>query len=191
MITHPSPTRAETSDVANAIFDGTDAVMLSAETATGAYPLEAVEVMGRIAQEAEAFPSWRLPLEAKAASVDSSAAIGRAACQIAEADANVKAIVAFTISGYTARLISKERPRVPVFALTPHETVYRRLTLLWGVTPLLCDYVEDVEGMIAEVERTGEQTGIIAPGSDIVIVGSLPVPAHGPTNFLKLHRIGG
>lgn len=183
MIEHPRPTRAEASDVANAIFDGTDAVMLSGETAVGKYPVESVQMMVRIAESAEvtqdrtALHQHDLPTSAHA--------IAHAACAMA-VDMSASAIAAFTKSGATARLISQFRPPTPVIALTQHIHVYRQLSLNWGVTPLMLTEVSDSESTLALVEDTLLDNGLVNHGDCLVITGGLPIAARGPANFVKL-----
>jgi pyruvate kinase len=186
MVNNPRPTRAEASDVANAIFDGTDAVMLSDETASGSYPVEAVRMMDRIAYTAEAsldltkLHVHELPTAAHA--------VAHAACNMA-VDMNAKLIATFTKSGATARLISQFRTRVPIIALTQHEYVYRQLSLIWGVTPLMLTDVSDSESTLAMVEETLLKCGLVLPKDYIVITGGLPIAARGPANFVKLSTI--
>ena len=193
MMHEPRPTRAEASDVANAVIDGADAVMLSGETAIGKYPVEAVEMMARIVVEAE-----RSGRHGDVGAREVAApppfgyaqAISHAAREIAH-DLDLKAIVAFSQSGFTARLIAKDRPRVPILAVTPDEAVWRQLALLWGVTPVLCPFAPDTDGMIRLVEEELFRRGLLAPGDLVVILGGMPVATRGMTNFLKIHRLGG
>ncbi|MBI4609437.1 MAG: pyruvate kinase [Candidatus Rokubacteria bacterium] len=189
MATHPRPTRAEVSDVATAIFDGADAIMLSAETATGQHPVEAVEVMGRIAERAE----QSLPLKhvdrRRQEVYGFPGAISDAACHAART-LKARAIVAFTQSGFTARLISHERPEVPVIALTPDVAVQRRLALFWGVSSRLIRKVETTDEMIEEVEATLLGDGSVKPDDVLVIISGAPMWVTGTTNLLKLHRVG-
>ncbi len=190
MITNPRPTRAEASDVANAIFDGTDAVMLSGETASGQFPVEAVAMMARIAEATEASGRYREQLEAMYRlrhhddSGNSSLAIAHAARTIV-ASADVDGIVAFTQSGYTARLVSKNRPPVTIFALTPSEIVSRRVSIYWGVTPIMCMHLDHLNELDAFVRRVLPQFGL-DKGSKVALTGGHPLAAHGPTNFLKI-----
>ncbi len=190
MIANARPTRAEASDIANAIFDGTDAVMLSGETSVGAYPALAVRTMATIAKEAERhLDRWGLWHERHTTTDDDALAIARAARELAF-EREVKAIVAFTRSGRTARLMSKERPACPIYAFSPEMKVVRQLALAWGVTPFHSPYVDSAEAMIAAAEEITLAKGLAQRGDQVVFVGSLPVTEHGRTNFLKLHRIG-
>ncbi len=190
MVHHPRPTRAETSDVANAILDGTDAVMLSAETATGNYPVEAVQMMDRIARAVEASPEYRYGRRADPQRITHAFAVGQAACHLAE-ELDVKAIVVITRSGRTAEMISTNRPRQPLIAFTETLAVARRLSLWWGVQPVLTAFQRDTDTMIAHVERELVTRGLVNPGETIVLVGSAPIIARGRTNFIKLHRVRG
>jgi pyruvate kinase len=189
MIRNPRPTRAETSDVANAIIDGTDAVMLSGETATGRYPIEAVRMMARIAPVVEAgvsrgdrivLPGWDVP-EIR----DRNDAIAEAACSLAERD-GIRAIVVFTQSGLTARLVSRRRPATPVYALTPDPRVYRQLALVWGITPLITRFPEHLESLEKQVFIAAKKLKFAAPGDVVLLVGGHPLPAKEPTNFIKI-----
>ncbi|MEJ5202820.1 MAG: pyruvate kinase, partial [Anaerolineales bacterium] len=154
MVNNPRPTRAEASDVANAIFDGTDAVMLSAETAIGKYPVESIQMMHRIIEEAEShFCDWGFCDTEKDQPVqDDAISTTRAARELAH-DRNVAAIAVFTQTGRTAVLMSKARPEVPILAFTPEKTTYRVLNMYWGVTPYMVPYANTVEKMILEVEN--------------------------------------
>lgn len=183
MIEHPRPTRAEASDVANAIYDGTDAVMLSAETASGQYPLEAVEMMDRIATQAEDSMNYKKLHEHELPT--SAHAIAHAACAMA-LDMKATAIATFTKSGATARLISQFRPHVNIVALTQHNHVYRQLSLHWGTIPVMLTEVSDSESTLYMVEATLLDTELAHPGDNIVITGGLPIAARGPANFVKL-----
>ncbi len=187
MIAHPRPTRAEVSDVANAILDGTDAVMLSAETATGAYPIEAVQMMARIALETEA--DNRTARQPQCKRLTQAHAVSHAARALAE-EASVQAIVVFTRSGTSAHLISKDRPRTLIFAYTPSEHVYRQLTLWWGVWPHYIEMQGTTEDLIAAVEKSLQENKLVQRGEHVVIMGGLPVMSQARTNFVKLHRIG-
>jgi len=187
MISSPRPTRAEASDVANAIIDGTDAIMLSGETAAGQYPVESVETMVRIALEAESsFP----PRERRRKRVESdSHAISHAACYITES-MDVKVIAAFTHTGYSARLVSKDRPAVPIYAFVPDEGVGRSLTLDWGVQSVVIKYGGETEELIAAVEAELARLNVVCPGEAVVFVGGTPMGVPGRTNFIKIVRAG-
>jgi pyruvate kinase len=189
MVDHVRPTRAEVTDVATAIFDGADAIMLSAETATGRFPVETVEMMARIAQRAErAMPTAGLQLPRPEAYGFPEAAT-EAACQAARL-LHAKAIVAFTQSGFTARLISQDRPDVPIVALTPFSEVPRRLGLFWGVSSRLVRKVETTDEMIEEVEATLLGDGTVRNNDVLVIISGAPMWVTGTTNLLKFHRVG-
>jgi len=189
MVDHVRPTRAEVTDVATAIFDGADAIMLSAETATGRFPSETVEMMARIAERAErAMPTAGLNLPRPEAYGFPEAAT-EAACQAARR-LHAKAIVAFTQSGFTARLISQDRPDVPIVALTPFSEVQRRLGLFWGVSSRLVRKVETTDEMIEEVEATLLGDGTVRNNDVLVIISGAPMWVTGTTNLLKFHRVG-
>jgi pyruvate kinase len=189
MMYNPRPTRAEASDIANAIFDGTDAVMLSGETAAGQYPVEAVQTMAAIAVEAEAnLDRWGRGLPGDHHTTDEALAVAHAATNLAH-DLDARAIVAFTRSGRTALFLSKLRPGVPIWAFTPGDATYRALALAWGTTPLMCRAVMGVEEMIAEVEAKVKVEGYAGSGDVLVIAGGLPLGTYSPTNFLKVHRL--
>jgi len=192
MISNPRPTRAETSDVANAILDGTDAVMLSGETASGNYPFEAVAVMDRVARDVEADPQvQRSPAQPEKATEHRRLpeSIGRAACQIADS-VGASAILAFTQSGGTAALVAKFRPGVPVMAITPNQSVRRRMALYGGIHTLRVDIEGTTEDQILSVERVVLQQGSLKAGDIVVITMGSPVSAPGTTNLIKVHRLG-
>ncbi len=187
MIHSPRPTRAEASDVANAIIDGTDAIMLSGETAAGEYPLQAVQTMVRIALEAEVnFP----PRERRSQRVtNDSHAISHAACHIAES-IEVRAIAAFTRSGFSARIVSKDRPPVPIYAFVPDDRISRRLALDSAVQPCVVDFGRSTEDLIENVEAELMRRGVTKSGEAVVVVGGTPMGVQGRTNFLKIIRAG-
>jgi pyruvate kinase len=189
MVTHLRPTRAEVSDVSTAIFDGADAIMLSAETATGRYPVEVTQVMARIAERAELAALRVQTPRSHREGVGFPEAISDAAATAAHV-LGARAIVAFTQSGFSARLISQERPRVPIIALTPFVEVQRRLALSWGVSSRLIRKVETTDEMIEEVEATLLGDGSVRVNDVIVIISGAPMWVTGTTNLLKLHRIG-
>ncbi len=191
MIHNPRPTRAEASDVANAVFDGTDAVMLSGETASGEFPLESVMMMDEIVREAEMnFVSWgsknAFPEEPTR---DDAISTTRAARELAH-DRNVAAIAVFTQSGKTALLMSKARPQVPILAFTPEEKTYQRMGLMWGITPFLVPIAKTVEEMIEIVDKAILAGGSFENGQQVVMVTGFPVGALRPPNFALLHTIG-
>ncbi len=191
MIQNPLPTRAEASDVANAVFDGTDAVMLSAETASGDYPAEAVKMMARIIEEAEQhYLEWGNKQDSRAGLGESDAAsMARAANALAR-DPEVVAVAVFTMQGRSAWLTSKARPEKDILAFTPQPETYRRLAFLWGVQPRLAKFVNSMEEMIANVDAALLTSGI-APGRQVVLVCGYPVGAQRPPNIALLHTVGG
>lgn len=192
MIHNPRPTRAEASDVANAIFDGTDAVMLSGETASGLYPVAAVEMMHAIACQAEShLAEWShqhhaMPLESGA---DDTYYMTMAARELAH-DRNVAAIAIFTNSGRTALLMSKLRPDVPILAFTPQPDTYQRMGLYWGVRPHLVPHANTIEEMTQVVEAAMVASTPIQPGQQVVLICGFPVDAVRPTNLALLHTVG-
>jgi pyruvate kinase len=187
----PRPTRAEASDVANAIFDRTDAVMLSGETSVGNYPVESLRMMDRIAGWAERHVMKQPGFLNLRRSHDNSFpdAIGEAAFHTAQ-KLKAKAIVAFTRSGFTARMISKHRPESPVFAFTPDETVRRQLILSWGVVPLHIPLINTIDELIEKVDGNLRHEGFVRPGDIILIISGAPLYQQGTTNMLTLHRAG-
>ncbi|MDP8923265.1 MAG: pyruvate kinase [Chloroflexota bacterium] len=187
MIEEPTPTRAEASDVANAIWDGTDAVMLSGETAVGAHPILVVETMHRIVCRAER-SCPRDDGDEPYVRVSHAHAISRAARSLAE-NLRVRAIAAFTRSGRTAELLSRDRPRAPIYAFTPNDQVYRRLALWWGVQPIHAPLAPSAEALIQQMEATLLARGSVVPGDLLVVVGSLPFRQGVHTNFVKLHTV--
>jgi pyruvate kinase len=187
MVTNPRPTRAEVNDVFNAILDGTDAVMLSAETATGAYPIEAVQMMVCIALEAEAGDSTARQPQCQRLTQEH--AVSHAARALSE-EASVKAIVVLTRSGTSARLISKDRPRRPILAYTPSERIYRQLALWWGVWPHCIEIQGSTEALIEVVGRHLLDDHLVDAGEHVVIMGGVPIAHKARTNFVKLHRVG-
>jgi pyruvate kinase len=190
MVAHLRPTRAEVSDVTTAIFDSADAIMLSAETASGRYPAEAVEVMARIAERAErAALDQEAPRRRRGGVADFPEAVADAAARAARL-LQARAIVAFTQSGFSARLISQERPDVPIIALTPFASVQRRLALSWGVSSRLIRKVETTDELIEEVEATLLGDGSVALNDTIVLISGSPMWVTGTTNIIKLHRVG-
>lgn len=189
MMTNPRPTRAEASDVANAILDGTDAVMLSGETAAGRYPVEAVRIMRRIAGYTESHLHRENLLQAedsgRAPTVTES--ISQATCQIAK-EVGARAIVAATMSGWTARMVAKERPDVPIVAVTPQPEVVGRLTLVWGVAPILVECYKSSDAVTAASLDAAEQLGLVGPDDLVVLTAGMPLGGPGRTNILRVHR---
>ncbi|MBA4181353.1 MAG: pyruvate kinase [Anaerolinea sp.] len=192
MVDSPRPTRAESSDVANAVWDLSDALMLSQETAVGRFPVETVAMMDRIIRRAEgaAPPAREMMISMAPETDDHSYVVALAARRIVESDPNMQAVVCFTRSGYTAFLLSKVHPNAPIFAITPNEAVCRRLSLARSVVPILAPLVNRSEEMLEVVDRLLTQGGHVAAGEEVVVVASMPVDAAGTTNFLKLHRVG-
>jgi len=190
MITNPLPTRAEASDVANAIFDGTDAVMLSAETAAGKYPVESVNMMDRIVREAEkTFMEWGSEQTVQGFEHSDAASMARAAQSLAD-DKNVTAVACFTTRGQTAWLMSKIRPRVPIMAFTPNEDTNRRLAFLWGVRPQRVKFVNSLEEMLDHVDAALLRSAVVQPGDQVVLICGFPVGAIRPPNMALLHTVG-
>ena len=193
MVQSPRPTRAETSDVANAILDGTDAVMLSAETASGKYPCESVAMIVRVAKDVERDPQLKElvfhPLSEQGGYRSLPEAIGQAACRVAES-LGASAILAFTQTGSTAALVAKFKPSVPVFAVTPSHFVRRRLALYAGVRSIRVDIKGDTEAQIRSVEEAVLGAGVLNKGDVVIITMGSPVSDPGTTNLLKVHRLG-
>jgi pyruvate kinase len=192
MINNPRPTRAEAADIANAIFDGTDAVMLSGETAAGKYPVESVQMMNNIVLEAEKhMGEWgHLDTYAKESKSDDGISITRAAKELAQ-DREVAAIIVFTQSGRTALWMSKAKPNVPIFAFTPVEETYFRMGLYWGVTPLLVPHADTLETMIKHVETAITTTTSLTSGQQVVVISGFPVGEFRTPNLALLYTIQG
>ncbi len=189
MISAPAPTRAEASDVATAVFDGADAVMLSAETASGQYPLEAVTIMNRIITRVEQDSDWRAMTEATRPPPEHSTsdAIAAAARQIAHT-IGARAIVAFTSSGNTALRVARERPDCHVIGMTPDERVARRLALVWGVHATLCDLMASMTETVELARRTARLEGFAEANETIVVTAGIPFGQTGTTNALRVAR---
>jgi pyruvate kinase len=195
MMANVRPTRAEVTDVANAIYDGTDAVMLSGETAMGQFPVEAVRVMASVAAKAdeavaeapcERSPGWESPSTIQGSFSD---AIGRAVREISELLA-VKRIVCFTMSGYTAAMIARYRPRTSIIALTLREEARRRCALYWGVEAARSVEVADMDSMVRMADDLLVAHGLAEPGDVVIFVAGTPLAVAGRTNLLKLHTVG-
>jgi len=192
MINNPRPTRAEASDVANAIFDGSDAVMLSGETAAGSYPVNSVAMMASIIEHAEQhYERWGIykAFPEEVAAPSDALSIARAARELAE-DRDVAAIAVFTESGRTALYMSKTRPGVPILAFTPERRTYYRMGLYWGVTPFLVPFATTIETMLAHVETALLAASDLKPGQQIVLVTGFPVGSARIPNFALLYTIG-
>jgi pyruvate kinase len=190
MISHPRPTRAEAADVANAVFDGTDALMLSAETAIGQYPVESVATMATIAERAEGALPYHILFNERAreATGQTSEAIALAACQAADA-IDAAAIVAATDSGSTALRVSRFRPRRPVVAVTHKARTSRMLALIWGVVPVLVGEIADLDTLVARGVRAAVELGVARSGDQVVVTAGVPIGRPGSTNFLKVVRV--
>jgi len=188
MTRNPRPTRAEASDVANAVFDGTSAVMLSNETASGKYPLESVKMMARIIEEAEAAPRepramrrlWRLSV---------AEALSEAACNAADV-LPVKCIAVFTETGTTARLISHYRPPVPIIGFSPLQETRRRMSLNWGVLSRKIAPVHNIDELASLAEQRLLEEGLAQKGDIVAVVAGTPLGVKGTTNLMKLHTVG-
>lgn len=190
MVNAPRPTRAEASDVANAAWEYSDAVMLSEETAMGKYPVEAVAMMDRILRRAEAVMGRAPEAGGNEEQDDHSYVIALAARRIVESDPNMRGIACFTRSGYSALLMSKVHPDAPIFGVTHAEVVYRRLALARGVIPVMSRAVLTTDELLRALDEALLAGGYVEEGDEVVVVAGLPVRAQGTTNFLKLHRVG-
>jgi pyruvate kinase len=190
MITHPRPTRAEITDVANAIYDGTSAIMLSGETAAGSYPVEAVRTMAKIAETTEDDIDYKKRLKTRSANVgkNSTDAISHAAVSIAH-DLDMKAIVTVTKSGNTARNLSKFRPACIILGCTPSETALRQLSISWGVIPVLIDEEESTDDLLFAAVKAAKDVGILDAGDTTVVTAGLPLGIAGNTNMLKITTV--
>lgn len=188
MITSPIPTRAEITDVANAVFDGTTAVMLSGETAAGKYPAEAVAVMAKIAEQAEedqpTVPG-RDQIWHEMNAEDVTNAVGHAACTLSK-DIKAGAIMAITKTGYTARRMSKFRPSTMIIGATPYSKTFHQLSLAWGVCPIMANYRYEIEELFAHCARKAIHAGLIVEGDKVVITAGLPVDVPGNTNIIRV-----
>jgi pyruvate kinase len=191
MIRNPRPTRAEASDVANAIFDGTDAIMLSGESASGRYPLEAAKTMSRIAQAAESKLDYEAILNSKTENHIQNVpnAISLATCTSA-VELNASAIITATQSGHSARMVSKYRPACPIIAVTPSDKVARALALNWGVFPVLAPAMISTDELIEKSVAISLNSGYVANGDLVIIAAGVPVSLSGSTNMMKVHIVG-
>ncbi|EOS56309.1 MULTISPECIES: pyruvate kinase [Paenibacillus] len=187
---NPRPTRAEASDVANAIFDGTDAIMLSGETAAGKYPVESVLTMSRIAEKAESALEYReiFVKQSNAQQTTVTEAISQAVANSA-LELNAKAIITSTETGYTARMVSKYRPKAPIIAVTTEDQTLRRLALNWGVTPVKGDIASTTDEMFDKAMKGGLDSGLVKEGDLVVITAGVPLGRSGSTNLVKIGQI--
>jgi len=189
MIEHNRPTRAEAADVANAIYDGTDCVMLSGETAAGKYPVESVDMMNSIIlsteKEIDYFQGRSGELTVKSTADSVSHAVFQAAV-----DVRAEAIVTMTHTGSTARMVSKYRPPVPIYALTPFKNIQRQLNLVWGVRPLLIESSESTDQMFELAQKKLQETDMVKPGDRIVLSAGVPIGRPGTTNLMKVQVVG-
>jgi pyruvate kinase len=191
MMRNPRPTRAEASDVANAILDGSDAIMLSGETAVGRYPRKAVQMMARIAEVTErsmSYADW-LQRSIDVGDMTVTDAIGQIATEIA-AELDARAIITSTISGATARRVAMHRPITPIIAPSPCESTCRQLALVWGVQPLLVEQFTDTDTMISTAVNAAKTRGLVEEGDLVIITAGVPVGGSGLTNMVKAHRVG-
>lgn len=190
MMTNPRPTRAEASDIANAIIDGTDAIMLSGETASGLYPIEAVGTMNRIAVRTEQDLQYGNFLSSKGVKLRSTTtdAISHATAQIAH-ELGASAIITATESGYTARMVSKYRPKALIGAVTPNEKTVRQMQLLWGVYPVLSDQFNNSDEMVVNSIRAAQEANLVASGDLVVVTAGLPTGMSGTTNMIRVHLV--
>ena len=189
MSSNPIPTRAEASDVANAIFDGTDAVMLSGETASGKYPKLAVEMMTKIATQTENSPFMRYNIQYDKDPKDLiTHAVAQSAVNIVH-EIDAKCIVSFSVSGNTSKQISKQRPSAPVYAFTPSRDTFNRLSLLWGITPMYIPEINDAQRLIKSSEHLLMEKQYVQEGDLIILVIGMGL-RQGSTNVIKIHRIG-
>ena len=190
MIVNPRPTRAEISDVANAIYDGTSAIMLSGETAAGAYPVEALKTMSAIAERTEQENHSRFaPLTENTGKISVSDATAHAACLTAK-DVNAAAIVTVSESGNTARLLSKYRPAQPIIACVMNEQVQRQLAISWGITPLMMPLAHSTDELIEMSTALAKENGYLHDGELAVVTAGVPVGVSGTTNMIKIHMVG-
>ena len=193
MITNPRPTRAEITDVANAIYDGTSAIMLSGESAVGKHPVEAVKTMDQIAVTTEADTDYvqrfrRFESDYRIGGTDTTTAIGHATVTTAN-DLSASAIITVTKSGTSARMISRFRPQTQIIGATLTRKVWRQLNLSWGVLPLLCDLKDNTDALFEHAVEVSLAAGAIRPGDTVIITAGIPLGVSGTTNMLKVHEV--
>ncbi|MFD1773163.1 pyruvate kinase [Paenibacillus rhizophilus] len=187
---NPRPTRAEASDVANAIFDGTDAIMLSGETAAGKYPVESVLTMSRIAEKAESALNHReIFLKQQIAQETTVTEAISQSVSISALDLNAKAIISSTVSGHTARVVSKYRPKSPIIAVTTQERTMRQLALVWGITPVHGSPASSTDELLETAVKGGKDSGLVKAGDLVVITAGIPLGHSGSTNLVKVEQI--
>ena len=191
MIKNPRPTRAETTDVANAIYDGTSVIMLSGETAAGAYPVEAVRTMAEIAEITESHIDYierfrRLDMKERP---DVTSAISHAACTTAH-DLGASAIITVSKSGMTSRMLSKYRPACPIISGTPSEKVWRQTNMSWGIVPIKIEEKDNTDELIEHVISVSQQKGLLVSGDLVVLTAGVPLGISGTTNLMKVHLVG-
>jgi pyruvate kinase len=191
MIRQQRPTRAEASDVANAVLDGTDALMLSGETAVGLYPIETVRTMDRIIREVESSPLYRLSVENPSLDMPVSANAIAHAAVVAARQMGIRNVAVVTDSGGAARLMSEYRPEATILALTTNEVTYRRLALYWGVLPLYIPPASTFNELVDRIEELLRERNLAANGEYVVVTASMPIGAGDTTNTLRIHRVGG
>ncbi|MDE5563616.1 MAG: pyruvate kinase, partial [Oscillospiraceae bacterium] len=190
MITHARPTRAEITDVANAIYDGTSAVMLSGETAAGKYPVEVVRTMELIASTTEGNIDYKHEFDARKENLNASVAEGIAHAAVTTAhDLNAKAIIAVTKRGQTARLISKYRPAVPILGCTTDEANQRKMNMSWGVTPFVIDEENNTDTLFAKAVAGAKEHGFVSEGDIVIITAGVPLGISGMTNLMKVEIV--
>jgi pyruvate kinase len=190
MIKNPRPTRAETTDIANAIYDGTTAIMLSGESAAGLYPVEAVKTMARIAERTEQDIDYngRMKRRKHIRDIDITTAISHATCTTAM-DLNAAAIITVTISGFTASMVSRYKPACPIIACTVSPRICRQLNLSWGVVPLWIARESSTDDLFEEAVRTAEEAGYIGKGDRVVITAGIPLGVSGKTNMIRVVEV--
>ncbi|AHV96649.1 pyruvate kinase [Paenibacillus sabinae] len=187
---NPRPTRAEASDVANAIFDGTDAIMLSGETAAGKYPVESVLTMSRIAEKAESALNYReIFLKQQIAQETTVTEAISQSVSISALDLNAKAIISSTVSGHTARVVSKYRPKSPIIAVTTQERTMRQLALVWGIIPVQGSPASSTDELLETAVKGGKDSGLVTAGDLVVITAGIPLGHSGSTNLVKVEQI--
>ena len=189
MVENPFPTRAEVSDIANAIYDGADCVMLSDETAIGKYPVQAVEVMLEVIRKTEASIDYRnLAMARKPLGTEVYDALGHAVCMLA-CDLNPRAIIVATFSGFTAQMVAKYRPPYPVYAFTPNNLIRNKMNLIWGVRPFLAPYTESIEELLDSAIAELKHQGLLQKKDLIIFVAGLPLTEVSESNFIKVHEV--